>query len=86
MTDAWLVDHLDRATQLFVALFDDRRVFLDGNHDIRVANNMQQRRREESLLADIHVALQFFDAHRAVAVALGLVGDDSLVAGFPVNE
>lgn len=37
-------------------------------------------------LTHIHIALQFFDAHRAVAAALGLTADDSLVAGFPVNE
>ena len=39
-----------------------------------------------ALLTHIHIALQFFDAHRAVAAALGLIADDSLVAGFPVNE
>jgi len=39
-----------------------------------------------ALLTHIHIALQFFDAHHAIAAALGLIADDSLVAGFPVNE
>ena len=34
----------------------------------------------------IPVALTFFDAHGAIAATLGLIGDGSLIAGFPVNE
>ena len=34
----------------------------------------------------IPVALEFFAGHGAIAATLGLIGDGSLIAGFPVNE
>ena len=38
------------------------------------------------LPAHLPVALEFFDAQSAIAAAPGLIGDGSLIAGFPVND
>ena len=43
MTHARLVDHLDRAAKLVVTRLDDRCVFLNRHHHVRIAHNMQQR-------------------------------------------